>query len=154
MTPATDSPLRYFLRQGPLVVGLTMATCALGVMAILSPLGPSETPTPRIGGLLAIAALFEVVHGMRRATAAAQRKASFGAVLSLVIALLLINAPFLAGAAVLAGMAGFFVVDAVRYAIAIFREDDARSRSFRNISDSAGEGGTFLKRIRDASFAR
>ena len=46
-----------------------------------------------------------------------RRKASIGALISMVIALLLINAPFLAGAALLAAMAGFFVVDAARYAV-------------------------------------
>ena len=128
MTAASDPPLRRFLRKGPTVVGLTATTWALAAMALLSPLGPSETPAPRLGALLAIAAAFEVFHGIRRSTADARRQASIGALLSLIIALILINAPFLAGAAVLAGMAGFFLVDALRYGVAALRRPDAGSR--------------------------
>jgi len=128
MTRARDSAAGRFLRQGPLVVGLTAATSALALLALVAPLRPSDTPAPRLGALLALAALFEAVHGMRRSTAAARRKATVGAFLSLIIALLLINAPFIASAALLVGMAGFFLVDAVRYGIAAFREEDQRSR--------------------------
>src|SRR4029453_812283 len=128
MTPFPDSPLGQFLRKGPTVVGLAAATCILGLLALASPLGPAETPAPRLGFLLALAALFEVFHGIRRSSASSRRQASIGAVLSMVIALLLINAPFLAGAAVLAGMAGFFLIDAVRYGIAALRGTDTRGR--------------------------
>jgi 3',5'-cyclic AMP phosphodiesterase CpdA len=50
------------------------------------------------------------------------------ALISMVIAVLLINAPFIAGAALLIGMAGFFFVDAGRYAIAAIRETDSGTR--------------------------
>ena len=46
----------------------------------------------------------------------------------MVIALFLINAPYLAGAAVLTGMAGFFLVDAARYGLSAWRETERRSR--------------------------
>jgi hypothetical protein len=108
---------------------LTIATGVLAILALTAPLTPAETPAPRLGALLAVASLFEVLHGMRRSTVAARRKASFGAGLSLIIALLLINAPFLATAALLVGMAGFFIVDAVRYGMAAVREDNLQSRS-------------------------
>ena len=122
------APLRRFLQKGPWVVGLTTATVLLGLLALVSPLGASETPGPRVGFLLAFAASFEVLHGIRRSTVTARRKASIGALISMVIALFLINAPYLAGAAVLAGMAGFFLVDAARYGLSAWRETERRSR--------------------------
>jgi uncharacterized membrane protein HdeD (DUF308 family) len=129
MTPGIAPAITRLLRKGPLVVGMAVALTALAMLALISPLTPAETPAPRLGALLAVAAACEVVHGMRRSTVAARRKAAIGAMLSLVIALLLINAPYLASAALLLGMAGFFVVDAVRYGIAAIREDNLRSRS-------------------------
>ena len=120
--------LRQFVREGPAVAGLTGATAVLGLLALVSPLGAAESPAPRVGFLLAIAAAFEALHGIRRSTAAARREASMGALISMVIALLLINAPYLAGAALVAAMAGFFFVDAVRYGLSAWRETDAESR--------------------------
>ena len=64
-----------------------------------------------------MAAAIEVLHGVRRSSVADRRQASMSALISMVIALILINAPFLAGAALLAGMAVFFGVDAARYAV-------------------------------------
>ena len=84
------------LRRGPGVVALTSATALLAVLALLTPFGESQSPATRVGFLLAIAAALEVLHGIRRSTAAARREASTGAVISMVIAVLLINAPFLA----------------------------------------------------------
>jgi len=127
-TPSTNAPVGWFLRQGPTVVALTGVTCLLGVLALASPLGAAESPAPRVGFLLALASAFEVLHGTRRSSAAARRKASLSAVISMVIAVLLITAPFIAGAALLVGMAGFFLVDAGRYAIAAIRETDRSSR--------------------------
>ena len=122
------APFRRFLQKGPAIVGLTSATLLLGLLALVSPLGAAESPAPRVGFLLALAASFEVLHGIRRSTVAARRKASIGALISMVIALLLINAPFLAGAALMAAMAGFFFVDAARYGLSAWRETDRSSR--------------------------
>ena len=122
------SRFRQFLRAGPAIVGLTAATIVLGILALVSPLGAAESPAPRSGFLLAVVAGFEVLHGIRRSSAAARRQASASALISMVIALTLINAPFIAGAALLAAVAFFFVVDAVRYLVRAVRETDGSSR--------------------------
>ena len=122
------SRFRQFLPAGPAIVGLTAATIVLGILALVSPLGAAESPAPRSGFLLAVAAGFEVLHGFRRSSAAARRQASASALISMVIALTLINAPFIAGAALLAAVAFFFVVDAVRYLVRAVRETDGSSR--------------------------
>ena len=43
-TVIPGAPFRRFLQQGPWVVGLTTATVLLGLLALVSPLGASETP--------------------------------------------------------------------------------------------------------------
>ena len=124
----THSPFKTFLRSGTEIIGLTAATAVLGLLALVSPLGASVSPAPRIGFLLAAAAAIEVLHGVRRSSAADRRQASMSALISMVIALILINAPFLAGAALLTGMAVFFAVDASRYAVRAFRQTDSSAR--------------------------
>ena len=133
------APLRRFLQKGSSVVTLTSVTLLLALLALVSPLGAAESPAPRVGFLLALAASLEVLHGIRRPTAAARRKASIGALISMVIALLLINAPYLAGAALMAAMAGFFFVDAVRYGLNAWRETDRVAPARR--AGHAGESG-------------
>ena len=128
MTPMTHSPVRTFLHAAPETIGLTSATVVLGLLALVSPLGASVSPAPRIGFLLALAAAIEVLHGVRRSSAADRRQASTSALISMVIALILINAPYLAGAALLSGMAIFFAVDAARYALRMVRQTDPSAR--------------------------
>jgi len=120
--------VRRLLRNGPAVAGLTGATFVLGLLALASPLGETEGPAPRAGFLLALAVALEVLHGIRRSTAAARRQASTGALISMLIAMLLINAPFIAGAALLVVMAGFVLVDAARYGMSTLRSADLSSR--------------------------
>ena len=116
------------LRRGLAVVALTSATALLAVLALLTPFGESQSPATRVGFLLAIAAALEVLHGIRRSTAAARREASTGAVISMVIAVLLINAPFLASTVLLVVMAGFILVDAARYGMVALRASDQSAR--------------------------
>ena len=115
-------------RTGPAVVALTSATALLAVLALLTPFGESQSPATRVGFLLAIAAALEVLHGIRRSTAAARREASTGAVISMVIAVLLINAPFLASTVLLVVMAGFILLDAARYGMVALRATDLSDR--------------------------
>jgi hypothetical protein len=91
-------------------------------------------------------AVLEVLHGIRRSTLAARRQATTGAFISFAIALLLINAPFVAGAALLAAMAGFFLVDAARYAIAVLRPPDSSSRALAALAVAGNLGVALLPR--------
>ncbi len=97
-------------------------------MALLTPLGASEAPGPRAGLLLAFAAATEMLHGLRRSSAQGRRQASVGALISLVIAILLINAPLLAAAALLTGMAAFLLLDAIRYGVRAWRAPESSAR--------------------------
>jgi uncharacterized membrane protein HdeD (DUF308 family) len=81
------------------VTSLALVTLGLGLLALVTPLTPAESPATRVGGLLALAACIEALHALRRSTGAARRRATIGAVISMTIALFLINAPFVAGAA-------------------------------------------------------
>src|SRR5262249_23613562 len=111
------------------VTALAVVTLGLALLALLTPLSRAEFPASRVGGLLAIAASIELVHALRRSTAAARRQATIGAVISMAIAIFLINAPYVAGEALRLLVAGWFGVDAARYAIRFLRRPDREQRS-------------------------
>jgi uncharacterized membrane protein HdeD (DUF308 family)/3',5'-cyclic AMP phosphodiesterase CpdA len=126
--PPTPEPSASNRR--PALTILAAITLGLGLLALLTPFSPAEFPASRVGGLLAFAACIEVLHALRRSTAAARRQATIGAVISMAIALFLINAPFVAAQALRLLVAGWFAVDAVRYAIDLVRPSERASRSF------------------------
>ncbi|HEX2452861.1 MAG TPA: metallophosphoesterase [Vicinamibacterales bacterium] len=113
----------------PVVSSLGMVTLALGALALVTPLTRAEFPAARVGGLLALAACIEVLHALRRSTAAARRQATIGAVISMAMALFLINAPYVATRALTFFMAGWFALDAVRNTIAALRSQNQTDRS-------------------------
>jgi uncharacterized membrane protein HdeD (DUF308 family) len=133
--------VRLFRMRAPdrraTVTVLAVVTLGLGLLALLAPVSRAEFPAARVGSLLALAAGIEVVHALRRSTAAARRQATIGAVISMAMALFLINAPFVAANALRLLVAGWFAVDAIRYAIAIFR---SRDRTERQIAALAALG--------------
>jgi hypothetical protein len=112
----------------PVVTGLTVVTGALGLLALAAPFGPAEFPTSRVGFLLGLAAGIEVLHAQRRSTSAARRRATAGAIISMAIALFLINAPYVAAQGMRLLIAGWFAIDAVRNALAIFRGSNHAER--------------------------
>ena len=116
------------------ITSLAAVTLALGVLALAAPLGESEYPASRIGALLALAAIIEALHSLRRSTAAARREATVSAIISMAIALFLINAPLLAGQALRLVIAGWFGLDAVRYAIDLLRSDERKQRSVTGLA--------------------
>jgi len=123
MTAAPES------RRRATITVLAAVTLGLAALALATPFSPAEYPASRVGGLLAIAAVIEVLHALRRSTAAARRQATVGAVISMAIALFLINAPYVASAGLRLFIAGWFALDAVRYAIAIPRRTNRRERT-------------------------
>jgi len=72
--------------------------------------------------------VLEVLHGVRRTEPAAVRRALTSAILTVLMGLLLINAPFVAGAALVLLLALSFVVDAVGYGVTAWRSTERRAR--------------------------
>jgi uncharacterized membrane protein HdeD (DUF308 family) len=99
------------------VTALAAVTFGLGLLALAAPFAGAEYPASRVGGFLALAAAVEVLHSMRRSTLAARRKGTASAIISMAIALFLINAPFVAAQALRIVIAGWFGVDAIRNAL-------------------------------------
>ena len=110
------------------VTALAVVTLGLGLLAVATPFGGAEYPASRVGGFLAIAAAIEVLHSLRRSTLAARRKGMASAIISMAIAIFLINAPFVAAQALHIVIAGWFAVDAIRYARDIARGTDQTER--------------------------
>src|SRR5215510_2488286 len=92
-----------------------LIVAAFGVLALLAPLGAAEEPLRRVGALLAIGGGLQILHGIRRADAAALRRAVAGGVISTLMGLLVLAAPETA-AATLALLLGItFAIDGVGY---------------------------------------
>lgn len=107
--------------------GVALAVLLLAGLAALTPFAGVDVAF-RVGVLLILAAVLELAHGFRRATAAAQRAAWAGGVITLAMGVLLVNAPYLASGAVLVLLAGWFGLDALRaFFNAVVRRDERRS---------------------------
>ena len=122
------------------VSSLAVVTFGLGLLAILTPFSGTQSPAPRIGGLLALAAGVEVLHAVRRSTADSRRRASIGAMISMAIALFLINAPFVASEALRLLIGGWFALDGIRCAIGTVRHGEVAQRDERILSALAALG--------------
>ena len=121
---------------------LTLVTLALAMLALLVPFSASEYPVSIVGWLLLLAAGIEVLHGRRRSTAASRRQAAIGALITLMIALFLINAPYVTPRALVVLLAGWFGLDVIRNAIAAFRSrPDERGSA---VVAAAGNAGVAL----------
>jgi hypothetical protein len=116
------------LRERANVTTLAIVLLVLALLALATPLGRAEHPATRVGGLLAIAATIEALHGVRRSTAAARRRALASAAITFAVAVFLINAPFVAAGALRTLLAGWFALDAIRYAGVAWRATDAQDR--------------------------
>ena len=97
----------------------------LGVLALLAPRGDAEEPLHRVGVLLAVGGGLQILHGLRRANVAALRRAITSGVISLLMGLLLLMAPFTPALALF--LAGAFALDGLGYA-GIWRRSTGRLR--------------------------
>jgi uncharacterized membrane protein HdeD (DUF308 family) len=93
---------------------LAAITAGLALLALITPLVGAEAPAARVGWLLVCAAAIEMLHGLRRATVQARRQAAASALVSLLIALPLINASLVTLPALRLLVALFFGIDVVR----------------------------------------
>jgi 3',5'-cyclic AMP phosphodiesterase CpdA/uncharacterized membrane protein HdeD (DUF308 family) len=118
---------RWYLEPAKWNGGTALAVLVLAVLALATPLAGVDVAF-RVGVILILAAVLEVAHGFRRSTAAAQRAAWAGGVITLAMGVLLVNAPYLASSAVLIGFAGWYGLDAARaFGSAVLRRDERRS---------------------------
>jgi uncharacterized membrane protein HdeD (DUF308 family) len=111
-----------------------LVAIACGVVALISPWGAAEQPLLRVGALLALVGGLETVHGLRRSSFAAVRRAVSSGIITLVMALLVINAPFIAGTALVLFLAVSFGLDAVGHGRALARAGEPRARLFAGLA--------------------
>ena len=122
---------------------LTIVTLVLALVALLVPFGASEYPASIVGWLLLLAAGIQVLHGRRRSTVASRRQASIGALITLMIALFLINAPYVTPRALVVLIAGWFGLDVIRNAIAAV-QPSRRDERWSAVAAAAGNAGVAL----------
>jgi uncharacterized membrane protein HdeD (DUF308 family) len=93
----------------------------LGVLCLFVPFWPELAPEKRLGLMLLAAAAVELFHGLRRSDPKERRGAWFGGVISIVLGLLMMNAPLLMSGMLVLGLAGWLSVDGVRHAVVAVR---------------------------------
>ncbi|MBE2215968.1 MAG: metallophosphoesterase [Opitutaceae bacterium] len=93
----------------------------LGVLCLFVPFWPELAPEKRLGLMLLAGAAVELFHGLRRSDPKERRGAWFGGVISVVLGLLLMNAPLLMGGMLVLGLAGWLSVDGVRHVVVAVR---------------------------------
>ena len=91
----------------PLVVSV------LGVLALLTPLGDAEEPMHRVGALLVAGGALAVLHGIRRADSGALRRAVAAGVISILMGMLVLMAPYTTALVPLLALA--FALDGLGY---------------------------------------
>jgi len=121
-------------RRPPVLAALPVAAAFLGLLALAAPLRDAEHPLFRVGALLALVAVLELLHAVRRAEAAAMRRGLTSGALTLLMALLFINAPLLAGAAIVLILAASFAIDGMGYAAAAWRSPTTRTRVLSSLA--------------------
>jgi len=101
-----------------------------GVASLIAPRGAAEHPLLRVGALLALAGGVETLHGLRRSSFSAVRRAVTSGLITLLMALLVMNAPFIAGTALVLFLAITFALDAVGHVRAFWRATESRARAY------------------------
>ncbi|MFT3882809.1 MAG: metallophosphoesterase [Gemmatales bacterium] len=101
--------------------GYALIVLLLALLAFLAPFFREETPGERIGALLIITAIVELLYSFKRTTRSGQISSWLGAAITLAMGLLLINSPLFAANALLYLLAGWFGLDAFRYFIQMLR---------------------------------
>ncbi len=123
---------------------LSLLVAACGVFALIAPLGAAEQPLLRVGALLALSGGVETLHGLRRDNYAAVRRAVTSGLITLLMALLVISAPFLAGTALVMFLAVSFALDAVGHCRALWRAADRRARWLATLGALGDAGAAVL----------
>ena len=99
-----------------------------GLASLIAPLGAAEHPLLRVGALLGVAGAIETLHGLRRSSFAAVRRAVTSGIITLLMAFLVLSAPFIAGTALILFVAVSFGLDAIGYLRALLRAVEPRTR--------------------------
>jgi uncharacterized membrane protein HdeD (DUF308 family) len=93
----------------------------LGIFTLLSPLWHEEVLGGRAGVCLILTAFLEFAHGFRRVSLPEQRSAWVGGIITLLMGLLLLNAPYLMSQALAYLFAGWFGLDGLRHLLGAVR---------------------------------
>lgn len=112
----------------PAVRALAVVVALLGVLALVAPLRAAEQPLQRVGAALLIVGLLEIQHAVRRTGPTAMRRAVASGAITLLMALVVVNAPYVAGKALVILLAISFAADGIGYLKAAWSASGRRER--------------------------
>ena len=122
-------------RRSPTFAALPVIVALSGLLVLIAPLRDAEQPLLRVGVLLVVGGMLENLHSVRRASSADVRRGLVSGALTLVMAFFVINAPFLAGAAVVFFLAGSFALDAIGYGAVVLEIPRSVPDGFRELAE-------------------
>ena len=123
--------------DAPRVLSLAAFLAVLAVLSAAAPLFAVDVPS-FVGGLLIVTALTEALHGIRRSTLGGLGQAWGSASITVGLAILLLGAPFLAGAALATLIAGWFALDVARWTTRAWRARGSRREAGLALLAAAG----------------
>ena len=114
-------PARSGIFDQPSTLVFPVVVTVFALLALAAPLGDAEEPLHRVGALLAIGGLLQILHGVRRAEFAALRRALGGGVLSTLMGLLVFSTPSSSIPAVVLLLAAAFALEGLLYVLSARR---------------------------------
>jgi uncharacterized membrane protein HdeD (DUF308 family) len=138
--------LRALFQTGerpPAFAALPLVVAAGALLALLAPFGAAEEPLLRVGVLLAVAGALEILHSVRRAESTDLRRGVVSGATTVLMALFIISAPFLAGAALVLFLALSFALDGLGYARTAWRSE-GRPRTLAALAAAGNLGVAVL----------
>ena len=109
-----------------------------GILSTIAPIWPSGDVASRVGGLLIFTAFLEILHSFRRATDKERKSGWFGAAITIVFGILLINATLIIGPALIIFIAVSFFIDGIRYGIDAVKNSGNKENRIFNVLAAIG----------------
>lgn len=112
----------------------------LGILALLTPFWDIAEPASYVGGLLAWAAILEILHGFKRVETQARYSAWVSGGITMLIGTLMMNANLFQRGALINFILFLFLVDAVRYLFFFFKNWRKGEKHWRALLSGLGNG--------------
>ncbi len=130
-------------RRPPALAALPIVVVINAALALLAPFGAAEDPLVRVGVLLAVTGVLEVLHGVRRAESEALYRGVKSGATTVLMGLLIVSTPFLVGTALLLLLALSFAMDGLGYMRTAWRSE-GRARAFAALGAAGDLGAAVL----------
>ena len=133
------SALQKIISKRGIDRSIMAAACAVfAAFALFAPIWPGNSIEPHLGGLLLWIGILEIYDAFRRSDPESKKMARRSGILSLIIAIILINAELFQDNALFIFILILFIIDALRYLLKFIREYRAKRKFLYHLLVFAG----------------